>query len=61
MASRNWVGIVGTMLALIALYLILEHAAGATSVLSTLAAGTMTVFGTLQGRPVTAYGTQIGP
>lgn len=56
--SRIW-KLVATMLALIALYLVLEHFAGATSVISTLAAGTMSIFGTLQGRNVSAYGVQV--
>lgn len=60
MASHNWLGIVGTMLALIALYLILEHAGGAAQVIGTLSAGTMAIFGTLQGRTVTAYGQTVG-
>lgn len=60
MASHNWLGIVGTMLALIALYLILEHSAGAAQVIGTIGAGTMAIFGTLQGRSVTAYGESVG-
>lgn len=57
--ARNWLGIVGVMLTLIALYLVLEHAAGAAQVLGTLGAGTMAIFGTLQGRSVQAYGESI--
>jgi hypothetical protein len=55
MPSHNWLGIVGTMLALIALYLILQNAGGAAQVIGTIGAGTMAIFGTLQGRNVTAY------
>ena len=58
--AHNWLGIVGTMLALIALYLLLEHATGAASVISSLGAGTMAIFGTLQGRQVSAYGSSVG-
>lgn len=57
--ARNWLGIVGLMLALIALYLVLEHATGAAGILGALGAGTMAIFGTLQGRSVTAYGESI--
>ena len=56
--SKFW-KIVTLMLGLIALYLVLEHFAGATSIISTLAAGTMSIFGTLQGRSVTAYGANV--
>lgn len=56
--SKIW-KIVTLMLGLIALYLVLEHFAGATSIISTLAAGTMSVFGTLQGRTVSAYGQTV--
>lgn len=59
MAAHNWLGIVGVMLALIALYLVLEHATGAAGLIGALAAGGMSIFGTLQGRPVSAYGAQV--
>jgi hypothetical protein len=45
--------VVGVCLFLIALYLVLENAGGASSVLSTLFAGTSQTFGILQGRNVT--------
>lgn len=51
--------IVGLMLGLIALYLVLEHFAGAADVISSLAAGGMAIFGTLQGRSVSAYGSSV--
>ena len=57
--ARNWLGVVGVMLALIALYLVLEHATGAAGLIGALGAGTMAVFGTLQGRSVSAYNETI--
>lgn len=57
--ARNFLGIVGVMLALVALYLVLEHATGAAGLLGALAAGGMAIFGTLQGRTVNAYSEQI--
>lgn len=56
--SKFW-KIVTLMLGLIALYLVLEHFAGASSIISTLAAGGMAIFGTLQGRQVSGYGQTI--
>jgi hypothetical protein len=53
---RSWLGIIGVMLFLIALYLVLEKAAGASSILGTLAAAGVAVFGTLQGRNVSGVG-----
>ncbi|HZU18296.1 MAG TPA: hypothetical protein VFD01_17050 [Candidatus Dormibacteraeota bacterium] len=57
---RGWTRWVMVALSLIALYLLLEHAAQAAQVISTIGAGTMALFGTLQGRNVTAYGETIG-
>lgn len=57
--ARNWLGVVGVMLALIALYLVLEHATGAAGLIGALGAGTMAIFGTLQGRAVNAYNMSV--
>lgn len=43
-------GLVGTMLMLIALYLVLRFGANATKVIGSIATGTSKVFKTLQGR-----------
>ncbi|HET9691001.1 MAG TPA: hypothetical protein VFP61_07595 [Acidimicrobiales bacterium] len=56
---RGLLGLVGTMLALIALYLLLEKASGATSILGALASGSLGVFGVLQGRNVSSNGTSV--
>lgn len=43
-------GAVGTMLSLVALYLVLVNAAGATKIFNALSGGSVKVFRTLQGR-----------
>jgi hypothetical protein len=56
MNPRGIIGVIGVVLVLIALYLILEHYAGATSILSSLANGSIGLVGTLQGRTVSGGG-----
>jgi hypothetical protein len=46
----NLYGTVGVMLFLIALYLVLEKAAGASNVITSVGASSSQVFKTLQGR-----------
>ncbi len=58
-SPRGALGVIGIMLGLIALYLILEKAGGASQLLSTLATGGMAIFGTLQGRNVSGGGVQV--
>ena len=53
-SPRNVLGLVGVMLFLIALYLVLEKAGGASQVFGALAGGALSVFGVLQGRNVTS-------
>jgi len=60
MRPRGVLGVIGVMLALVALYLLLEHAGGASQIFSTLAASGMALFGTLQGRTTSAYGMTVG-
>lgn len=57
---RGLLGVIGVVLALIALYLILEKAGGATQVLGSLASGSIGLIGTLQGRNVGAGGVSVG-
>lgn len=57
---RSWLGALGIMLGLIALFLVLEYAGGATSLIGALASGAMGVFGTLQGRSVSGGGYSVG-
>ncbi len=49
---RGILGVIGVMLALIALYLLLEKASGATSILGALASSALQLTGALQGRNV---------
>jgi len=56
----SWLGALGIMLSLIALFLILEYAGGTTSIIGSLATGAIGVFGTLQGRAVSVGGTTVG-
>lgn len=56
---RSLLGVVGVMLLLVALYLVLEKAGGASQVIGTLAAGGLSIFSALQGRNVNAYGVQV--
>lgn len=44
------VGLFGTGLSLVALYLVLVNAGGATRILRSLASGSVDIFRTLQGR-----------
>lgn len=55
-SPRGLIGVIGVILALIALYLILEKAGGATQVLSSLASGSIGLVGALQGRSVSGGG-----
>lgn len=57
---RGILGVIGVILALIALYLILEKAGGATNILASLASGSIALVGTLQGRTVSGGGYTIG-
>lgn len=57
---RSWLGALGIMLALIALFLVLEYAGGATALVGALATGASQVFGTLQGRAVSGGGVSVG-
>lgn len=56
---RNILAVVGTVLALIALYLILEKAGGATQILGSIASGSLALTGALQGRTVTSNGVSV--
>lgn len=56
---RGILGVIGVILALIALYLILEKATGATNILSALAGGGIATIGALQGRSVSGAGYNI--
>ena len=47
---RGPYGVIGTMLGLIALYLVLVNSAGARRLIQSSANGTNTIFRTLQGR-----------
>lgn len=47
---RMIVGLFSTGLGLVALYLVLRNAGGATSILRQLASGTVSIYRTLQGR-----------
>lgn len=58
-APRNVLGVVGIILGLIALYLVLTMAAGANSLLGTLASGSLGLVGALQGRNVSAGGVSV--
>lgn len=49
---RNLLALLGTMLFLIALYLVLEKAGGASQVFGALANGGLALIGGLQGRTV---------
>ncbi|HUC37033.1 MAG TPA: hypothetical protein VMR97_07915 [Acidimicrobiales bacterium] len=60
MARTGWLGALGIMLSLIALFLVLEYAGGATGIIGALASGAAGVFGTLQGRTVSIGGTTVG-
>lgn len=44
------IGLVGSMLSLIGLYLVLRNATNATRILDSIGGGTVNVFRTLQGR-----------
>lgn len=44
------IGLFGTALSLVALYLVLRNAGGATSILRALGSGSVDIFRTLQGR-----------
>lgn len=56
---RGILGVIGVILALIALYLLLEKAGGATQLLGAVASGSLGVIGTLQGRTVTYNGASV--
>lgn len=56
---RGILGVIGVILALIALYLILEKAGGATSVLGSIASGSIGLVGVLQGRNVSGGGYSV--
>jgi hypothetical protein len=58
-SPKGILGVIGVVLALIALYLILEHATGATSILGSLAGGSLATIGVLQGRNVSGGGYSI--
>lgn len=47
----NLLAVIGTMLALIALYLVLVHFMGAEKILTALSSGAVSLATTLQGRP----------
>jgi hypothetical protein len=49
---RSFLGVIGVMLFLVALYLVLEYATGASGVIAALSAAGVQIFGTLQGRSV---------
>lgn len=49
-SPRNLLAVIGTMLALIALYLVLRNFLGAESILKTLASGAVNLTTALQGR-----------
>lgn len=49
-APRNILGVVGAMLALIALYLVLVHFIGADGILKSIANGSVGLVTALQGR-----------
>lgn len=50
MKVRDLFGAIGVMLGLIALYLILTRAFGASRIIESVAGGTVDIFRTLQGR-----------
>lgn len=56
---RGILGVIGVILALVALYLILEKGANATSILGALTSGSIGLVGTLQGRSVSSGGTSV--
>lgn len=58
-SPRGITGVIGVVLALIALYLVLEKAGGASQVIGSLAGAAMTGIGTLQGRNVSAYSNTV--
>jgi hypothetical protein len=57
--SGIW-SMVGVAMALIALYLILEHVLGATDILGSLFSGAVAGAGVLQGRSVRIGGVTVG-
>lgn len=58
-SPRGLIGVIGVILALIALYLILEKGGQATKVLGSLASGSIGLVGALQGRNVSGGGYSI--
>lgn len=56
---RGILGVIGVVLALVALYLVLEKATGATNILGALASGGIGFVGTLQGRTVSGGGYSV--
>lgn len=58
-SPRGILGVVGVILALVALYLLLEKAGGATQILGALATGSLSTIGVLQGRNVSASGVSV--
>lgn len=56
---RGILGVIGVVLALIALYLLLEKAGGATQVLGSIASGSVGLVGALQARNVSIGGVSV--
>lgn len=56
---RGILGVIGVILALVALYLILEKGANATSILGALTSGSIATIGVLQGRSVSGQGFSV--
>ncbi len=52
--------VVGTILFLVALYLVLENSLGSSAILGKLFSGSTALIGTLQGRPVSGAGVTVG-
>lgn len=56
---RGILGVIGVILALVALYLILEKGTNATAILGALTSGSIATIGVLQGRSVSGSGYSI--